>query len=57
LFFSFARAAGPIGPGASRFARIDRRNYDEGLRQRPVIGNAEINPRLKTLRGQRPEPG
>src|ERR1700682_1435449 len=41
----------------SRFARIARRNYDEGLRQRPVIGNAEIDTRLMAWRRQRLQPG
>src|ERR1700731_3045395 len=36
---------------------MDRRNYDEGLRPRPVVGNREVDPGLISRRRQRLEPG
>src|SRR5260370_30426609 len=55
--FLVLRAAARVCPGNSRFARMDRRNYDEGLRQWPVIGNAQIDSRLMPVGRQRREPG
>src|SRR3954452_19225972 len=49
---------GPVDPPArSRFAGDDRRNYDERLRHRPVVCDAEVNARLIALRRQDLKPG
>src|SRR3954452_17383372 len=49
---------GPVDPPArSRFAGDDHRNYDERLRHRPVVCDAEVNARLIALRRQDLKPG
>src|SRR5665213_1307369 len=42
---------------ASGFAGLDRRNYDESLRQRPIIGDGKVDPRLVARRRQGFKPG
>ena len=57
MIFSFVLPPRQKRLRGSSFAGSDRRNYDEGLRQRPVVGDRKVDPRLEPLRGQRLEPG
>src|SRR5437763_928892 len=56
-FFSCDMRVPVDPPATSGFAGDDRRNYDERLRHRPVVGNAEVNARLIALRRQDLKPG
>src|SRR5580704_1711970 len=57
MIFSSARAARMGQTWRLGFGRDDGRNYDKSLRQRPVVGDAEVDPRLIAIRRQRLEPG